>query len=307
MVLKMNDRQLNYMLRIVKEGSISKAAEVLYVSQPSLSQMVAKIEDELGAKIFVRHTNPLQLTAQGRVYIKACQEIINIQKNMEKEIRDISNEGQGTIHVGIPFQRQLEIIPHFYPQFHQRYPRVDLKIEEYGSSTLEKMALDRQFDFIFLTTTPKDNDLNYILVAKEEIVLLAAKDSEIAKRIPNETSIEITEAKNERFINIKKGHSIREIQERLFAEKHLNPEVLFEVGMIEVAKQVIPVCGGVMLSPRNYIDISKDIVEKCHIYPIKGIEQERHFYICYHKKQYLPQYIKYLINLFVPDYDFKED
>jgi len=300
----MNERQINYMLTILKEGSITKAAEKLYVSQPSLSQMVKSIEEELGAPIFKRHVSPISLTTEGKIYMQAIQEIQNIQINMEKEIKELASGGRGSIHVGIPFQRQLEIIPYFYPLFHQKYPNVELKIEEFGSETLEKMALDRKFDFIFLTTSPKVNDLNYLLVAKEEIVLLAAKTTKLAQRFTNNTVIDIKEAKEEKFINIKKGHSVREIQDRLFAEKHMNPTVLFEVGMIEVAKQVVPVCDGVMLSPRNYIDISPEIYNTCNVYPIKGIEQERHFYICYHKEQYLPQYVKYLINLFVPDYDF---
>ena len=74
----MNERQIKYMLTIFREGSISRAAEVLYVSQPSVSQMVRKVEEELRAELFVRHTNPMVLTPAGECYMQAARAIQSI-------------------------------------------------------------------------------------------------------------------------------------------------------------------------------------------------------------------------------------
>jgi len=300
----MNERQISYMLTILREGSISKAAEKLYISQPSLSQTVRKVEEEVGVEIFERYTTPITLTPAGEIYVRSTREIKNIYENMVKEIADLKAGERGSIHFGLPFQRELEVLPTFFPEFHRTHPNIELKIEEHGSGTLEQMLLNRQLDFAFVTTSPKLNGLNYILVAKEEIVLLAAKTTALAQRIPDGTRISIAEAANEKFIAIKSGHSVRMLQEQLFASLHPAPEVLLEIGMIEVGKHVVPTSDAVMLTPRNYIDVSPELKETCNVYPVRGVDLDRHFYICHRKDQYLTHYAKDLIHMFVPAYDF---
>ena len=298
----MNDRQLTYLLTILKEGSISKAADVLCISQPSLSQMVRKIEKEIHADIFFRHQTPIALTAAGECYIQAAQNILNIQQAMTDQIHEINTGARGTIRVGVPLQRAMEILPVFFPVYHKKYPNVELRFEERGSDQLENMLLENGLDLAFVTTAPKINDLRYLPVADEKTVLLASKQAAIASRIPAFTPISIREAKDEQFIAIKRGHSVRNTQDQLFAANNIKPEILFETSSIEVAKRSVPSCGAVMLCPKNYIDMSPELYETCQVYPVTGIEVERHFFIILRKNKYMNRYMQDLVDMFIELY-----
>lgn len=299
----MNERQIKYMLTIFREGSISRAAEVLYVSQPSVSQMVRKVEEELRADLFVRHTNPLVLTPAGECYMQAARAIQSVQQNLDRQLEEIRLGTRGSIRLGMPLQRSLELLPDIFPRFHARYPAVNLKLTEQGSDALETMLLNHQLDIACLTTSAKTNPLNYILVSREELVLLASKNTALAGRVEDGTPIDIREAEEEAFISLRSGHSTRITQDRLFADAHISPEILFETESVEVAKHAAGPCQAVFLCPKNYIDISPEVRKTCVVYPVVGVEQGRHFYICHRKDQYLTHYMVELIRLLKPDFE----
>lgn len=288
----MNIKHAQYMLTVLKEGSITAAARKLYVSQPSLSQTIRLVETSLGTPVFNRNTDPISLTYAGEKYIKAARQILTINDNLLKEISEITHEDQGTIRLGIPVQRAMEVLPYILPRFKEQYPRVEIRVTEDGSATVETMAREGSVDLACLTTYPKYEELEYILVETEELILLTSQNSSLARRIPAGTPIDITEARNEIFINIKSGHSVRDIQDRLFIQKDMQPRVMFETVSIEVAKRTAIACDAVMICPRNYLDTTPQLIPFCVTYPITGIERRRGFYICHRKDRYLTRYMR---------------
>lgn len=285
------------MLTVLKEGSITAAAKKLYISQPSLSQMIKLVENTLGTPIFNRTTDPITLTYAGEKYIEAAKKILIINANLIKEIDEINHEEHGTIKLGIPVQRAMQVMPYVLPRFHARYPHVKLDVRESGSATTEAAVLDGTVDLACLTTYPKHEELNYILIEEEELVLLTSRNSQLAKRIPSGTSISITEAKNEKFISSKVGHSVRDTQDRLFVTYDIQPEILMETSSIEVGKRTAIACDAVMICPINYIEMTPELYPGCCVYPIKGIEQRRSFYVCHRKELYLTKYMRDFIEI----------
>ncbi len=288
----MNTKHAQYMLTILQEGSITAAAKKLYVSQPSLSQMVKLVETNLGMPIFNRSTDPITLTYAGQKYMEAARQLLTIDANLQKEISEIHNEEYGTIRLGIPVQRAMQVLPYVMPKFIQRYPHVEVQILENGSATIESLVLEGAVDFACLTTHPRHEELEYILVENEDLVLLTGRGSNIAKRIPAGTPIDITEARNEMFINIKDGHSVRKTQDLLFIRKNMHPKVLLETISIEVAKRTAIACNAVMICPQNYIEMTPELLPECVMYPLVDIDRKRHFYICHRKDRYMTKYMK---------------
>ena len=203
----------------------------------------------------------------------------------------------------MPLQRSLELLPDIFPRFHARYPAVNLKLTEQGSDALETMLLNHQLDIACLTTSAKTNALNYILINREELVLLASRNTALAGRIEEGRPIDICESESESFISLRTGHSTRITQDGLFADAHISPEILFETESIEVAKHAVGPCQAVFLCPKNYIDISPELKRTCVVYPLIGVEQGRHFYLCHRKDQYLTHYMVELIRLLKPDFE----
>lgn len=293
----MNLKHAQYILTVLQEGSITAAARKLYISQPSLSQMIKLAETNLGTPIFNRTTDPITLTYAGKKYIEAARKIMTIDANLQKEIDEINHENHGTIKLGIPVQRAIQVLPYVVPRFIRMYPHVSLDIWENGSDKTETAVLEGHVDLACLTAYPKHDALNYILVENEDLVLLTSKRSDLARRIPSGTPINITEAKNELFIISKVGHSVRTIQDRLFVTYDIHPRILFETSSIEVLKRTVVASDAVGLCPINYIERSADLWPFCSIYPLIGIENKRSFYICHRKDLYLTKYMKDFIGI----------
>ena len=93
----MNSKKLKYIITIAELKSISKAANELFISQPSLSSILSNLEKELGVTLFNRSTSPLSLTYAGEKYIKIAKEILSLESNLKKELFDISNMKKGKL------------------------------------------------------------------------------------------------------------------------------------------------------------------------------------------------------------------
>ncbi|MEG2870905.1 MAG: LysR family transcriptional regulator [Clostridium sp.] len=293
----MNLKHAQYMITVLQEGSITGAAKKLYISQPSLSQMIKLAETNLGTPIFNRATDPLTLTYAGEKYMEAAQQILTINTNLTKEIEEINLEDHGKIRFGIPVQRAMQILPRVLPPFFKLYPHVDVDIFEQGSGLMENMVLDGTVDIACMTTTARHEDLRYILIENEELVLLAAKNTELAKRIPTGTPISITETANEMFVSNKPGHSIRAVQDNLFISNDIHPKIILETISIEVEKKVCLSCDAVMICPRSYIEDTKEMAESSSTYPILYTGGQRHCYLCHRKNLYITKYTRDFIDI----------
>lgn len=294
----MNFKHINYVLTVLREGSITAASKKLFVSQPALSQTIKQIEQDLGATIFDRSSDPISLTYAGQRYVEAAQRMLDIDRNLRAEIAEAKKEIHGRMRVGISAQRGLQILPLAVPEFANRYPYVKVELVEYGSDTLERLTAEGECDIAFLTTDEKPNNrLSYALIENEEVVLMAARSTELAHRHPDGEPIDITEAADEKFVCLRSGHSVRIVQDRLFARHHLRPHVLLETGNLEAAKHVAARASAVMLCPRVYIENSLDLQFRVQCHPILHNDYQRHFYLCYRKGMYLTRYMEDFVRI----------
>lgn len=288
----MNEKHMQYVLTVLKEGSFTNAAKKLYVSQPSLSQIIKTAESNLGAPIFNRSTDPITLTPAGQLYVEAARQVTTISTNLVKQVEELSNEEFGKIRLGISVQRGMELLPELYPRFKKRFPHVEIELHEQGSATMEKSVLEGEVGIALLTTFPKHADLYYDLIQEEELVLIVNRDCALAKRIRPGTPIDILEAKDETFVSSRPGHSVRSIQDALFITRDMKPKIDLETISIEIGKRVVASSPVVMACPDAYVDTSNSAESPYFSYPILGVENPRHFYACYRKDMYLTKYMK---------------
>lgn len=141
--------EMKYIYQIYLDGSFSKAAKSLFITQPALSMAVQKIEAELGMAIFDRSTRPLSLTHAGHIYINTVKDIMQLEDNMHKHIDDIQNLNCGSLILGGTHYVNAHILPDILLGFHSKYPNIDLRILEHGSSVLIHMLEEHQLDFYF--------------------------------------------------------------------------------------------------------------------------------------------------------------
>ena len=293
----MNSKHIHYVLTVLREGSITAASKRLFVSQPALSQSIKQIEQDLGASIFDRSTDPISLTFAGHKYVEAAQRMLDIEHNLRSEIAETKKEIHGRIRVGISMQRGLQLLPQVIPEFSRQYPFIRVELVEHGSATLERMTIEGQCDMALIATNQKPNKLNYVLIENEQVVLIAAKTTELAHRFPDGAPISIAEAQNERFVSMSSGHSVRTIQDRLFELHHMSPSTLLETKNMEAAKNVTAHSNAVMLIPHVYVADSPELRSMIHCYPILGNDYERHFYLVFRKGMLLPRYMEDFVRI----------
>ena len=293
----MNMKHIHYVLTVLREGSITGASKKLFVSQPALSQTIKQIEQDLGAPIFDRTTDPISLTYAGQKYVEAAQRILDIDNNLRAQISETKKEVHGRIRVGISVQRGLQLLPLVIPEFSRKYPFVKIELVEHGSDTLERMASEGECDIALIATSEKPNKLRYVLIENEQVVLMAARSTDLAHRFADGQPILITEAQGERFVSMSSGHSVRVVQDRLFAQHHISPTILLETGNMEAAKHVAARANAVMLIPQVYVSNSLDLHFRVQCHPILNSDNERHFYLCYRKGLYLTRYMEDFVHI----------
>ena len=238
----MNEKHMQYILAVLKEGSFTAAARKLYISQPSLSQAIKAAETSLGAAIFDRSTDPVSLTPAGRLYVEAADQISSISSNLKKQVEELNREESGLLRLGISVQRGMELLPVLYPRFRAQFPHVSLTLTEQGSANLEETVLEGAVDIALLTAYPRYEGLVYELLKEERLVLLVNKSCRLAKRIAPGTPIDLREAADEEFLLSKKGHSVRVILDALLIERGLTPRRALETVSIEVGNGWWPLC-----------------------------------------------------------------
>lgn len=287
----LNLKQALYIKTIAEEGGVTAAAKKLYISQPSLSQMLHQVEADIGLPLFDRSTFPVRPTYAGECFLRAASHMLNIQDHLEQELQEIRQEDRGRIRLGISIQRSVHLLPKILPQFIQQYPHVSLMLQEAGSADLEQQVLEGQVDLALASTEATYSGLNYRLLQTETVGILAGANSPLAGSLPSGTPISLDKALNTPFVSLKQGHNLRVIQEKLFQALGQQPQILLETDSLEAARQLTLSCGCCMLCTNSYV--SRDEL----FYPLKDYKNSRHFYACYEDGRILSQYMEYFIRL----------
>ena len=294
----MNLKRARYILAIYECGGITAAAKKLFVSQPSMSQTLRLVEQEIGAAVFERGVTPPKLTYAGEMYLDTARAMMEHEENLDRILSGIRSEERGRLRVGLSIQRGMQLLPLVLPAFSRSYPDVDLSLAESGSERLEKMVDEGEVDFAFITTEPTHTSLEYILLENETYVLLTGKDNVLLERHAPGDCLSIHEAKDQRFMSLKPGHNIRQIQDRLFARCGISPAILAETDSLEGAIRITAACSCCMLCPNAFVRDNPAIAGSGVSFRVEELmDAERHFYACYRRERYLPQYARAFIKL----------
>ncbi len=167
----MNSKQLQYVLTLAREGTFSKAADALNITQPSLSQYIKKIEREIGIELFDRTNGDVRITDAGRVYLEAGRRILDIEHQMENAFTDLSAHKTGTLIVGVAPYRAAGMMPAIVSAFQKLHPGMHLIIREGTTAELVEGMERGEYD-LALTLLPVDKRVfSYEKVVEEELVL----------------------------------------------------------------------------------------------------------------------------------------
>ena len=287
----MNLKQALYVKTIAQEGGITAAAKKLYISQPSLSQMLRQIEEEVGLELFDRSRSPFRPTYAGERYLYAATVMLGAEERMRNELQEIRQEGSGRLRLGISVQRGARILPGVLPQFFRDFPHVALELREAGSAALVEMVRQGEVDVALASTVPSHPDLTYHLIQRETIGILAGRDSPLAAQVPSGEVIDLRQVAQGPFICMTPDHNSRVIQELLFRQENLHPQILLETDSMEIASRTTVTSAGYLICSDLYIN------PEDYFYPIKNYVNRHHFYACIPKGMQPPKYMRAFLEL----------
>lgn len=191
-----------YVYEVYKERSFTKAAQNLYISQPSLSARIKKIEEIIGKPLFDRSTTPLQLTEVGKVYIEAAEEITQIEQRVENYINDLAGLKTGNLAVGASTLFAAYVVPSLITQFNQKFPDVHIQLIEGNTAELEEMLGSNALDFVIDNYHYDSILYNKELYCEENILLAVPKHFAVNEEL-GMYQLSYKNIKNKNYLNQK--------------------------------------------------------------------------------------------------------
>ncbi|MEG1943014.1 MAG: LysR family transcriptional regulator, partial [Angelakisella sp.] len=244
----MTDRELLYIKTISEEQSISKAATKLFITQPSLSQSIQRLEATLGTKLFTRTSNKLTLTFAGERYCQMASRILKIYNDFELEVSDISNLKKGRVTIGITVFLATYLLPDLLTEFRKKCPNIEVHIVEETSTKLEKLLMAGELDFALMHSSPPPGEVpgtgvDFHLLHHDPFLLATKKDHPLCSdsRVVAGYEfpvVELDRFAEEQFILVTRGQRIREVSDLILSRSGIVPHVALSTKSFETARRL---------------------------------------------------------------------
>ena len=243
-------KKLEYVYMLYKEQSFTRAAERLFISQPSLSAAIKSVEAEVGAPLFDRAGNKITLTEIGREYIAAAEKMMRIKDEFESRVNDIYNLESGSLSVGGTNYLASYILPGIINSFALKHPKIDVTLVEANSSNLGRMMRNEELDIIIDSFDGEDDAYQRYPLSSERILLCVPATMDINRAlreyaispevIYNQENITaptvpIEKFKNESFVLLKSGNDMHDHAMKILGNAGIEPRVSFFVDQLNIS------------------------------------------------------------------------
>ena len=179
----MEIRVLRYFLTVAREESITRAAEVLHITQPTLSRQLSQLEDQMGVKLFIRGTREIVLTNEGLLLRRRAEEILELVDKTERELTAQEEQVEGTVSIGCGDLRAVQKLPELIRTFHEEYPLVTFDLYT-GTADHIKDRMDRGLTDLGILLEPVDlGKYDFIRIEGHETCVVSMRpDAPLAEK-----------------------------------------------------------------------------------------------------------------------------
>ena len=261
----MTSRELLYVKTIADEKSITRAAQKLYLTQPSLSHCVSSIEKQLGTRLFRRTSGGLVLTYAGEKYYRMACEVLRVYAAFEAEISEESELVRGRITMGITNYLACDLLPRMLPRFHREHPGIELRVVEETTDEIEKRLLSGRLDFAVMHTgagdgASEDPGLAHEVLRRDPFLLIAPPGNPYeAQAVRHEGApypeLDPALLAGEPFLMVSRGQRIRHVTDRVLQKAGVSPQIVFTSRNYETLRRLASEGMGYTLVPQQYIGI----------------------------------------------------
>lgn len=295
----MDIKQLHYFIAVSEQMNFSKAAERLHISQPSLSNAIKKLEQEIGSPLLERNTRNLQLTEAGELLFERAKVIVKNMEVLKIEMDEVIVHGTRDITIGV-----MESIKHWLPKvianYKKDYPHMKIHLVDIlGSKRVKKSLKSYKTHLIITNQLMDDPELEVQTLYEERLVAVLPLHHPLAQK----DTLTISDICEEPFIISTEGFQTRRDILTSFEQAGKNINIQFEIERFETAVSLVREHLGVTILPQNYLQgpTAKTIVKK----EIEGVNLSRNVYLVYLKNRHLPLAIRQLLKDIVQFFENK--
>ena len=230
----MNLKQLEAFAAVAEEGSFSKAAKALFLTQPTVSAHISSLEKELGVRLFIRNTKEVNLSEDGKILYGYAKQMIILQKKIETTYDQTRKDGSHCIHIAASSVPSQYLLPQILARFSEKYPQEHFKIMETDSAKVVEQVVNGNVDIGFTGTVLDKKYCQYIPFYKDELVVITPNTDRFRNLKKSEgTAAEKEWIQNEPIILREEGSGTRKEAEKLLKKMGLDFDSLKIVASME--------------------------------------------------------------------------
>ncbi|WNQ08867.1 LysR family transcriptional regulator [Paenibacillus aurantius] len=241
----MDIRDMNYVWEVARHGSFTKAAEALHVTQPTISKMIKRLEEELGVTLFLRTGKKAELTDAGKAVAAHAETMVSSFRSLKEELNDLTGFRKGSIRLGLPPMVGVSFFPEMMGRFGERYPGIAIRMVEDGSKKLENELRGGGLDVAVILLPTGDSALDGYVFVEESLQLVLSPLHPLADK----ESIRLAELAREPFILFREDFALNDRILAACREAGFEPRVAYESAQWDFISRMAAERLGVALLP----------------------------------------------------------
>ena len=299
MILPFTLQQLRSLKAIASEKSFTQAAEILFVSQPSLSKQVKILENRLGILLLNRKNTTTSLTEAGTVFLQYAERILALCEESCRAINDIKNGDRGNLTVGASQTIGTYLMPRVLALFTQNYPQINLKVQVNSTRIITKSVINQEVDIAIVGGDVPENlkkNLKIESFVEDELVLILPQSHPFARQ--QQKKINKDDLYHLNFITLNSNSTIRKFIDNILVENGIQTKqfnIILQLNSIEAIKTAVSL--GLGAAFVSYSSIEKEIeLKKLVIIKIENIKITRTLSIITNRESYRSKPIDFFYN-----------
>ncbi|MGG0411665.1 cidABC operon transcriptional activator CidR [Peribacillus simplex] len=243
----MDIKHLQYFIEVTNFNSFTRAADHLFITQPTISKMIKNLETELGVELFDRSRKQLILTDAGRVVLEQAKLIDKAFHNLETEMDNLLGLKKGHIRIGLPPIIDASFFPRILSRFHEDYPNITFQLVEDGSKKIEESVQNDLIDIGVIVLPTNTALFHHFAFLEEDINLIVHPSHPHAFG----EEIDLSDLENESFILFNKDYVLRDLIISSCNEAGFSPHIVTESSRWDFIEEMVYCKLGVALLPKS--------------------------------------------------------
>ena len=274
-------QQLRLFESVVRNGSYTRAAEEMHLTQPAVSIQIKRLEEQAGTPLLEQVGKKIFPTTAGKAVYAAAGDVLGRLAELDNDIEILKGEVQGPLQISVVTTGKY-FMPHLLGQFLQQYPGVEPQLTFTNRERVMERLLANEDDFVVMGQVPDDERLESYPFLENILGFVAPPDHPLAGR----KNLTLREVATERFIAREPGSGTRQVIERLLAEQGLSASPYMELGSAEAIKQAVLAGIGIAVLSLHSVRLEQ-AAGKLVVLDVQGFPVRRRWYAVHQKGKHL--------------------